>query len=106
MSKPWLKQAGECYDRNGIPIYPGDLLRTFHFRGGPHGRNYYLYHVVVMDVEAGGLRMVPAEYLDPGNSRDGGNPLLTDDLAADAEVIAGCHQGLALSFDERPRRTP
>lgn len=46
--KSWLKQPGECHDSNGVPIYPGDLLRTFHFTG-PRRRKWYLYHVAVYE---------------------------------------------------------
>ncbi len=60
--KPWLKQPGECHDSKGIPIYPGDLLRSFHFRG-QRRRIFYLYHVAIFDSEAGGMRMMPASYL-------------------------------------------
>lgn len=35
------------YDKKGKQILEGDLLKVFHFRSGR--RNYYMYHVVVMD---------------------------------------------------------
>lgn len=37
----------EAWDKNGIPILPGDLLRSFHYKDGR--RNMYLYHVVCHD---------------------------------------------------------
>lgn len=107
MTKPWLKQPGECHDSRGIPIYPGDLLRTPHFRGRRR-KQYYLYHVATFDQDAGAMRMVPTCHLDPAlrDSPDhrGGNPLLCDDLAAEATVIEGCSTD-GLMYDERPRKT-
>lgn len=107
-NKPWLKKPGECVDRNGIPIYQGDLLRTPHFRGRRR-KMYYLYHVAVWDEEAQGMRMVPTVRLDPQLRCDpnhrGGDPLLADDLAAQAEVIDGpAVDGEVRMYDERPRR--
>lgn len=36
-----------AWDNKGVPILPGDLVRTFHYRDGR--RNMYVYHVVFMD---------------------------------------------------------
>jgi len=111
MERPWLKQPGECFDSQGIPIYPGDLLRTFHFIGSRRRKNY-LYHVAVMDREAGALRMVPVFHLDAA-LRDhadnrGGNPLLSDGLGAEATVIDGQSfrdgDGFLRLWYERPRK--
>lgn len=44
--KPWMRQPGGVYDRKGVPIHPGDLIRSFHFIGARRKR-YYLYHVAV-----------------------------------------------------------
>lgn len=35
------------YDKTGKQILVGDLLKVFHFR--VRNRNYYMFHVVVMD---------------------------------------------------------
>lgn len=35
------------FDKNGLQILVGDLLKVFHFKSGR--RNYYIYHVVVME---------------------------------------------------------
>ena len=104
----WPKQPGECFDRRGVPIHPGDLLRTEHYRGLRRQINY-LYHVVVLRPEDGGLRMVPACHLHtplaeaPGTR--GGCPLLSDDLADQAEVIDGVRVGETLYWRDRMRRT-
>lgn len=35
------------FDKSGKQILVGDLLKVFHFRSG--NRNYYMFHVVVME---------------------------------------------------------
>jgi hypothetical protein len=105
--KSWLKQPGQCWDRKGVPIYPGDLLRSLHFIGA-RKKKYWLYHVAVMDTEAGGMRMVPTKHLEPTkrtaiDSR-GGDPLLSDHLCVNAEVIDGYGPRPYLCYEERPRR--
>lgn len=98
-----MKGPGDLYDMNGIPIHPGDLLRTFHFTG-PRRKRFFLYHVAVMTDR--GMRMIPTRRLDPGVAkRDrGGDTLMDDDLAAQAEVIDGRIVGDAVLFTERPKR--
>jgi len=100
MNKPWLKQPGELYDLKGVPIYPGDLLRSYHFTGARRKR-YYLYHTVVLD---GGLRMVPTSHLEPSKSKEGGSCLLSQDLADNAEIIAGYGPKGCLDYCDRPKR--
>lgn len=105
--REWLKQPGECFDKNGIPIYPGDLLRTFHFTG-PRRKKFFLYHVAVFDRDASAMRMVPVNHLEP-TKRDhpdsrGGNPLLSDDLASVAEIIQGYGPLPYLDYLDRPKR--
>jgi len=102
-----FKQPGECRDSRGIPIYPGDLLRMFHFLG-PRRKRYYQYFVAVWDAPVGGMRLVPACHLDPQVRvhplTRGGSPLLDNDLAAIATIIAGCSINGCLLYDERPRK--
>lgn len=90
------------FDRKGIPIYKGDLIRSPHFIGARR-KMYYLYHVVV---DANGtLMLVPASHLEPSCVADGGIcPLdvLPDSWAA--EIISGYGPEPYLSYDERPRR--
>lgn len=98
--KPWMKQPGECHDSRGVPIYPGDLLKSYHFTGARRKR-YYLYHVAVY--ENGGLFMVPVSDLEPTKANQGGKCLLSDELAANAEVIHGYGPGDCLDYTDRPR---
>ena len=45
-----------AYDSKGIPMEPGDVLRSFHF--STKRKNFYLYHVVCIHNDC--LRAVPA----------------------------------------------
>ncbi len=101
-AKPWMKQPGEVVDRKGVPIYPGDLLRSDHFRDR-RGKRYYLYHVAVYKDSA--LYMTPVAFLEPTKRTGGGECLLSDELAAVAEVLVGYGPD-GTPHDERPRRKP
>ena len=41
------REGNTYYDQTGKQILAGDLLKVFHFRS--RNRNYYVYHVVVME---------------------------------------------------------
>ncbi len=87
------------HDMNGVPIYPGDLLRTFHFTGARRKR-HWLYHVAVNEI-GGRLRMVPTSHLaDPSG---GGACLMSDAMARECEIISGHGPGDILSFEDRLR---
>lgn len=101
--KPWMKQPGECHDSKGIPIYPGDLLRSFHFRGARR-RIYYLYHVALMI--DGAMRMVGVcevpEVID-GKSKLPGC-LMSQDLAIKTTILHGFGPKKEyVDFEDRPR---
>jgi hypothetical protein len=100
--KPWLKQPGEVVDKKGVPIYPGDLLRSYHFRAARRREVYYLYHVATY--QNGAMHMTPAHWLEPSAPRNGGECLLSDGLAIIAEVIAGTGPGDLLDHRDRPKR--
>ncbi len=103
--RPWLKKPGELYDRRGVPIYPGDLLRTPHFCDSRR-RQHYLYHTAVYhdDGKCRGMRMVPTAELEPTLRGRGGNCLLSQEIADTLEVIAGHGPGDCLCYTDRPRR--
>jgi hypothetical protein len=84
--KPWWKQPGELADKSGIPIYPGDLLRSYHFTGACR-KKYHLYHVAVFI--NGYMEMVPICHLQPEQVSGGGRCILNPDLAAECEIISG-----------------
>lgn len=99
--------AEPFYDRKGVPIYPGDLLKSFHFTGARR-KKYWLYHVVVAPPERAGttfpLEMVPTSHLEPTKRSGGGRCPLVDWLASNAEVIAGSGPGEILDFEDRPKK--
>ena len=96
-------QPGECHDKRGVPIYPGDLLKTFAFTGSRR-KKYWLYHIAVFNKRYGTMQIVPVSELEPTKRGQGGCAWLTIEQAADAEVIYGHGPGDCLDFSERPRR--
>lgn len=94
-------KPGDVYDKNGVPVYPGDLVRTFHFTG-PRRRRFYLYHTAVC-VE-GHLRLIPTSHLEPSKIKGGGTCWLRQELMEYAEVIDGCGPGDCLDWTERAKQ--
>jgi hypothetical protein len=88
------------HDKKGVPIYPGDLLKSDHFIGARRKR-YYLYHVACL--EDGYLFMVPTARLDQSRKRPGGKCLLSQDIADTAVVIDGTGPGDILDHEDRPK---
>lgn len=101
-ARPWLKQPGEVCDKKGVPIHPGDLLRSFHFRQRWWRKKHYLYHTAVY--REGAMRLIPTCHLEPTRAGTGGDCLLSDDLGREAEVINGCGPGGLLCCTDRPKR--
>lgn len=98
-----LSEAGLHHDRRGVPIYPGDLLKTDHFVDR-RGKRYYLYHVVVERKDEGGcLEMVPASHLEPRFRNQGGRCWLKTVDLRQSKVIHGSGPGDCLDFDDRPK---
>lgn len=90
-------------DKKGYPIQEGDLLRSFHFRGGRNRRNYYLYHVA--KIISGDLTAVPYDELVTGKD-DGGriNFRIFPMYSGHFEIIAGGDH--VTLFDERKKVKP
>jgi hypothetical protein len=101
---PWWKQPGELADKTGIPIYPGDLLRTYHCTGARR-KKHYLYHVAVF--VNGYMELVPTYHLQPDQVRGGGRRILSEALASEYEIISGNgSEPDYLGYDERKKRVP
>lgn len=110
---------GECPDIKGRPIYPGDLVRTYHFTDPLRRRKCYLYHVATLYDNNQGfqtIQMIPVHRLAFSQSqRKSGDHVLSYEgvLGAKAEIISGLapedprgpEYGL-LSFYERPKIGP
>lgn len=99
---PINTKPGDVHDKRGVPIYPGDLIRSFHFIG-PRKRRYYLYHVAVWNSEESCMEMVPTSELEPSRRNRGGRCWLTQDLMHDAEVISGHGPGNIIDYLDRPK---
>lgn len=105
-TKPDINKPGDFHDRRGIPIYPGDLLKSKHFYCRAERRWYYHYHVATFEDTWGhGRRMMmtPTQWLDPSDKRCGGRCAISQDLMDNAEVISGHGPGATLSHYDRPR---
>lgn len=92
----------QFYDKNNRPIFPGDLLRTFHYTGARR-KKYFLYHTVVKG-QGDFLYMVPVCHLEPTFAGGGGRCLLKYGHPEEAEIIYGSGPDPYLCYDERPRR--
>lgn len=103
--KPWMKQPGELHDINMVPIYPGDLIRSFHFTG-VRRKKHYLYHTAVY--KDGAMWMVPTSHLEPTKASGGGDCLMAQDFLIDfeAEVIAGYGPEKCLDYTDRKKVKP
>lgn len=102
---------GEVVDQKGVPIYPGDLVRSKHFYYRKRRRWSYLYHVVVAETRGEGerrypcLRLVPYWHRGTGDVPGGGDPLLVQDIANGFEIIASHAGSDAPYFLDRKRVT-
>lgn len=106
------KQTERKYDKRGVPIYPGDLLRSDHFAerlSGGRIKKHFVFHVVT--VAPDGLYLVtPAAWLEtrkapkPGTSRTGECHLWILDTETLCRVVQGDGPGDTLDFDDRPKR--
>lgn len=110
---PSQVKPGDLCDRNGVPIYPGDLIRTDHFKDRTcRGRMRYLWHMVTN--RGGVLRMTPISML--ANGKDQGGECYLHSLADNDGVLplsevmnhlnqVYCDGEHPCSYpDERPRR--
>ncbi len=98
------KKPGEVFDIRGVPIYPGDLIRHYHFTGARKKR-YYLYHVAVWNAEQETMEIVPVYHLEPSKAKEGGRCWLTENVMMEPEVIHGYGPPGFLSFEDRPRKS-
>jgi hypothetical protein len=94
-------ESQRFYDSKGYPIYKGDLIRSFHFRGA-NKRIHYLYHVVVEEDEV--LYMVPTSHIEPTCVSGGGKCLLKYAGFSPIEIISGHGPGDILIWYDRPKR--
>jgi len=93
----------QFYDKKGVPICKGDLLRTPHFIG-VRRKQHYLYHTIVE--KDGRLFGIPTGHLEPTNALGGGEfPLWACYKDSwKSEIIHGHGPGGVLSYEDRPKR--
>jgi len=94
---------GDVVDCKGVPIYPGDLVRSLHFIGARRKR-HYLYHVAVFNTVEQCMEMVPTVYLEPTTPNQGGRYWLDQNMADGAEVIHGFGPGDCLDYTDRKKQ--
>jgi len=97
-----LCKPGTAYDRRGCPIYPGDLIKSYHFTGKKR-KKYYLYHVAVLEEKNEFMEMVPVSHLQKDKIRGGGRCWLRQRYVENSEVICGYGPGEIISYEDRPR---
>lgn len=85
------------HDKKGVPIYAGDLLRSYHFTGARR-KTHYLYHVAVL--KDGGMDVVPTSHLEASKINGGGRVRLSDNLAKTMEII---HSDCYPSHEDREK---
>lgn len=98
-----MLKPGEGIDKNGVPIYPGDLLRSFHFRAARRRKVHYLYHTAVYNDQSDCMEMVPVSHLEPTKRKGGGQCWLSQELAQCSEIIQGHGPGDCICYDDRPK---
>jgi hypothetical protein len=105
-----MSAPGTVYDRRGYPIYPGDIVKTYHFTGA-RGKKYYLYHMVAET--KGQMWLMGMEYQD-------GRPIFVERCRVEAagwfdeetgrleqtEIVQGYGPGDLIDYEARPRRRP
>lgn len=98
-------KPGDVVDIKGVPIYPGDLIRSYHFTGARRKR-HYLYHVAIWNSDEVTMELVPTSELEPTLRDRGGRCWLRQELADEivAEVISGHGPGDCLDYTDRPKR--
>lgn len=96
-----LAREGDCWDRLGIPVRPGDLLRLPHFRDRTRsGRIVYMYRVVIRKGEW--LWLANPHRLEPSAPQDyHQEAVLTNAVASQSEVIAGGHGEDGMFYERR-----
>lgn len=95
-------KPGDCYDKNRVPIYPGDLLKSYHFTDRRR-KKWYLYHTAVWNGSQLSMEMVPTCHLEPTKINGGGRCWLSQELGDNTEIIQGYGPGDTIDYTERKK---
>jgi hypothetical protein len=92
------------YDKKGIPIHVGDVVKIFHFIG-PRRKRYYMYkHVVSEYTNFYGMRFFSLSHLKAPPKTETFNLRAQDQVEQDFEIVQG-YEGVrsGLSYEDRER---
>ena len=87
-----------AYDKNGIPILPGDTLKVYHFTGS-HKKKYYMYKYV-KEIHASGNAL---EVLHLSLDGESYWMSLDDRIHADIEIVQG-YGGVEIGYNYMDRK--
>ena len=94
-----------AYDKRGIPIHVGDVLKVFHFIG-PRKKRYYMYkHVVSEENAKSGNRFLLISHLHEPGTTGTYNMLARDHVDEAIEIVQG-YAGVSAgrSYEDRKRK--
>ncbi len=97
-----LHNSKIVYDKRGIEVCVGDVLKVFHFTGGRR-KKYYMYKIAV--IRDGYLLAADAVQLGKDYTAAINGACILDVLGS-FEIVAGFGPKPFLSFEDRPRINP
>lgn len=106
MSDAGKKLTKALYDKHGIPIERGDLVKIYHFTGARRKR-HFMYHQALGTQSIGPSGMPymmfsHLNFIEDRRQQDGPYPELLDGrVLSDYEII----QSIDCKFEQRPRLT-
>lgn len=87
----------KLYDKRGVRIMPGDLLKVFHFVAALRREKHYMYHVVIEEEHNGKLVLVGKSHNVTDDKRHYYLSTVAKPIYRDAQIIA------TAKFENNPR---
>lgn len=97
------------YDKKGIPVRPGDLIKVYHFTGARKKKHYMYKFVWEYTIAETGKKVLMGNHLEKGLKTDGisihnSYYMTPTGVRSDMEIVQGYNnQGDELDFNDRPR---
>jgi hypothetical protein len=94
------------YDKNGIPIHIGDVLKIYHFTAALRRKKYYMYKWVIDKIKtnAGFERFILSHLNKPNLNYKNGYCLQADNMVhKEIEIVQGWGPKEHESFEDRKR---